>query len=69
MAGRVDFIATATMLGSQRNIDEKRTGIFRVVTGDDEDRSGLGSQTRSVSQISPGLAFIEGIEDFLHNGP
>jgi hypothetical protein len=29
----------------------------------------LAARPRSASQISPGLAFIEGIEDFLHDGP
>ena len=29
----------------------------------------LAANPRSASQMSPGLAFIEGIEDFLHDGP
>jgi hypothetical protein len=29
----------------------------------------LGASPRLASQISPGLAFIEGIEDFLCDGP
>lgn len=29
----------------------------------------LAASPRSASQISPGLAFIEGIEDFLDDGP
>lgn len=29
----------------------------------------LAASPRSACQISPGLVFIEGIEDFLHDGP
>jgi len=30
---------------------------------------GFAVNPRSANQISPGLMFIKGIEDFLHNGP
>ena len=60
---------TAALLGGQWNIDEECAGRFRIVTGDDGICLVLAARPRSASRISPGLAFIEGIEDFLHVDP
>jgi len=35
---------------------------------DNQNRAVLAANPRSANQMSPGLAFIERIEDFLHDG-
>lgn len=64
-----NFITTATVLGGQWNVDEECTGSFWIVW--EMMRTGLvlAASPRSASQISPGLAFIEGIENFLYDRP
>lgn len=63
----LNFVPTAPMLRGQREVCEECAGSVRIEARNDENGAGLAANPRSANQMSPGLAFIEGIEHFLHD--
>jgi len=64
-----DFVAASTMLCGERDVGDECAWRVSIIPRHDEDGRRFAANPRSASQISPGLAFIEGIEDFLGNRP
>ena len=64
-----NFIVTAPMLRGQRDVRDECVRGVRIQTRDDQNGAGLAANPRSASQMSPGFAFIERIEDFLRDSP